>query len=57
MKKTNEEVTIETARSFLKGKVPQNNKEQEGNERKEISDEEACEFMRFIQQSEYKVVD
>ena len=55
--KTNEEVTIETARSFLKGKAPQNNQEQEGNEKKEISDEEACEFLRFIQQSEYKVVD
>jgi len=55
--KTNEEVTIETARSFLKGKAPQNNQEQEGNEKKEISDEEACEFLRCIQQSEYKVVD
>jgi len=55
--KANEEVTIETTRSFLKGKAPQNNQEQEGNEKKEIFDEEACEFLRFIQQSEYKVVD
>jgi len=55
--KANEEVTMEAARNFLKGKAPQNDQEQKGNEKKEISDEEACEFLRFIQQSEYKVVD
>jgi len=50
-------VTMETTRNFLKGKAPQNDQEQKGNEKKEISDEEACEFLRFIQQSEYKMVD
>jgi len=54
--KANEEVTMEIARNFLKGKTPQNNQVQEGNEKKEISNKEACEFLRFIQQSEYKVV-
>jgi len=55
--KANEELTMETTKNFLKGKTPQNDQEQEGNKKKEISDEEACEFLRFIQQSEYKVVD
>ena len=54
--KANEEGTIETTRSFLKGKAPQNDKELGEMEKKEISDEEACEFLRFIHQSEYKVV-
>jgi len=34
--------------------------ESEGSERREkreVSDKEACEFLKFIQQSEYKVVD
>jgi len=48
---------METTRNFLKGKAPQNDQEKEGNEKKEISNEKACEFLRFIQQSEYKVVD
>ena len=39
---------METTKNFLKGKTPQNDQEQEGNEKKEISDEEACEFLRFI---------
>ena len=55
--KAKEEVTMETTRDFLKDKALQNDQKQEGNEKKEISDEEACEFLRFIQQSEYKVVD
>jgi len=56
-KKTSKEVTIEKAKAFLKGKALQADQEPEGKDNKEISDEAAGEFLRFIQQSEYKVVD
>jgi len=52
-----EEVAVEKAKSFLKEKVVQVDPEPEGKEGKEITDEDVCEFLIFIQQSEYKVVD
>jgi len=55
--KTSKEVTIEKAKAFLKGKALQADQEPEGKDNKEISDEAAGEFLWFIQQSEYKVVD
>jgi len=55
--KNREEMAIEKAKSFLKGKTVQADPEPEEKEKKEITDEEACEFLKFIQQSEYKVVD
>jgi len=55
--KTSTEVTIEKAKAFLKGKALQADQEPEGKDNKEIYDEAAGEFLRFIQQSEYKVVD
>jgi len=55
--KNREEMAIEKAKSFLKGKTVQADPEPKEKERKEITDEEACEFLKFIQQSEYKVVD
>jgi len=42
--------------TFLKGKALQTDPEPERKEKKEISIEEACEFLWFIQQSEHKVV-
>jgi len=50
-------VTMEKAKTFLKEKAPQIDEEHEGRVKKEISVAEACEFLKFIQQSEYKVVD
>jgi len=41
----------------LKGKVVQVNSESEGKEGNEVTDEDAYEFLKFIEQSEYKVVD
>jgi len=49
-------VTKEKAKNFLKEKVQQVEEEPEGEAKKEISDAEACEFLNFIQQNEYKVV-
>jgi len=57
LEKANKEVTIEKAKAFLKGKALQVDQKPEGKGNKEISDEAAGEFLRFIQQSEYKVVD
>ena len=57
LEKASEEVTIEKAKAFLKGKALQVGQEREGKDNKEIFDEAASEFLRFIQQSEYKVVD
>ena len=56
-KRTREEITTEQARALLKGKVPQTERDTEKDGKKGISDEEASEFLKFIQQSEYKVVD
>jgi len=52
LEKTSEGVTIEKAKAFLKGKALQANQEPEGKDNKEISDEAAGEFLRFIQQSD-----
>ena len=52
-----EEMTMEKTKSYLKGKIGQANSKPEERERKEITDEDASEFLKFIQQSEYKVVD
>ena len=55
-----DEEIADKARAFLKGKAPlvdEGPEESKKGERKEVSDEEACEFLKFIQQSEYKVVD
>jgi len=57
LEKSGEEVTIEKAKAFLKGKALQVDQELEGKDNKEISEEEVGEYLRFIQQSEYKVVD
>jgi len=48
---------IEKAKEILIGKMIQVQEECRKDKQKEISDEEACEFLKFIQQSEYKVVD
>jgi len=56
-KRTREEIATEQARAFLKGKAPQTEQDAEKSGKKEISDKEAGEFLKFIQQSEYKVVD
>jgi len=56
-KKTREEIATEQARAFLKGKTPQTEQDVEKSGKKEICYEEAGEFLKFIQQSEYKVVD
>jgi len=55
--KNREEMAIENSKSFLKGKTIQAELEPEEKEKKEISDEKDREFLKFIQQSEYKVVD
>jgi len=52
-----EEMAAKKAKSFLKGKAVQIDPKPEGKEGKEITDEDACEFLKFIQQSEYKVID
>jgi len=56
-KRTREEIAIEQARTLLNGKAPQTERDAEKDGKKEISDEEAGEFLKFIHQSEYKVVD
>jgi len=48
---------MKKAKLVLKEKVVQNNAEDGEKEKKEITDEQACELLRFIQQSEYKLVD
>ena len=57
--KNKDEIAMEKAKSYLKGKAVQANSEPEEKERekKEITDEDAAEFLKFIQQSDYKVVD
>jgi len=55
--KIREEMVAEKAKSFLKGKAVQVDSKPEGKEGKEVTDEDAYEFLKFIQQSEYKVVD
>jgi len=55
--KNREEIAMEKAKSYLKGKVVQVDLEPEERGSKEITDEDASEFLKFIQQSEYKVVD
>jgi len=57
MKKIREEVDAEKIKSFLKGKVVQVDSELEQKERKEVTNNDAYEFLKFIQQSDYKVVD
>jgi len=48
---------MEKAKSHLKGKVVQVDSEPEERGRREITDEDASKFLKFIQQSKYKVVD
>jgi len=55
--KNREEMAMEKAKSYLKGKAVQVDSEPEERGSKEITDEDASEFLKFIQQSEYKVVD
>jgi len=55
--KNREEMAMEKAKSYLKGKVVQVDSEPEERGRREITNEDASEFLKFIQQSEYKVVD
>ena len=55
--KNREEMAMEKSKSYLKGKIVQANSEPEERERKEITDEDVFEFLKFIQQSKYKVVD
>jgi len=50
-------VAMEKAKAYLKGKAIQVDSEPEEEGRKEITDKDASEFLKFIQQSEYKVVD
>jgi len=62
-KQRNEEVMVEKTKEFLKGKVvqaegkPKKDENIGKKEKNEISDKEASEFLKFIRQSEYKVVD
>ena len=49
--RSKDEVIADKARAFLKGKAPQVDEESRGSERREkrdVSDEEACEFLKFI---------
>jgi len=55
--KNREGIAMEKAKSYLKGKTMQVDSEPEERESKEITDEDASKFLKFIQQSEYKVVD
>jgi len=55
--KNREEMAMEKAKSYLKGKTVQADSETKEKGRKDITDEDASEFLKFIQQSEYKVVD
>ncbi|XP_027905805.1 uncharacterized protein LOC114165360 [Vigna unguiculata] len=48
---------IEKAKEILREKTIQDEEECRKDKQKEISDEEAGEFLKFIQQSEYKVVE
>ena len=48
---------IEKAKEILREKMIQDEEECRKDKQKEISDEEAGEFLKFIQQSEYKVVE
>ena len=50
-------VAMEKAKVFLIEKAQQVDEEPDGEAKKEILDVEACEFLKFIQQSKYKVVD
>jgi len=57
MKKLVKKWLQQKMKSFLKGKVVQVDSELEQKERKKVTDNDAYEFLKFIQQSEYKVVD
>ena len=48
---------FEKAKEILREKMIQVQEDCGKDKQKEISDEEACEFLKFIQQSEYKVVE
>ena len=52
-----ESVNTKKAKELLKGKTIQTDEDIRKDDRKEVYDEEACEFLKFIQQSEYKVVE
>ncbi|XP_052735536.1 uncharacterized protein LOC128197521 [Vigna angularis] len=52
-----EATMVAKAKEFLKGKGAQTEEIPHKEEKKEVSEEEACEFLKFIQQSEYKVVE
>ncbi|XP_052726214.1 uncharacterized protein LOC108332575 [Vigna angularis] len=54
---TNETTMAAKVREVLKGKGAQVEETPNEEEKKEISEEEACKFLKFIQQSEYKVVE
>ena len=53
----NEGITTGEAKELLKEKDVQTQEGPKKEEKQEISDVEACEFLKFIQQSEYKVVE
>ncbi|XP_052723845.1 uncharacterized protein LOC128193782 [Vigna angularis] len=53
----NETPVAANAKEHLKGKEVQIEETPDKEDKKEISEEEACEFLKFIQQSEYKVVE
>ncbi|XP_052736650.1 uncharacterized protein LOC128197859 [Vigna angularis] len=53
----NETPMDENTKEHLKGKGVQVEETSDKADKKEISEEEACEFLKFIQQSEYKVVE
>jgi len=52
--KNREEMAMEKAQSYLKGKAVQVDSEPEERESKEITDEDASEFLKFIQQANTK---
>ncbi|XP_027922767.1 uncharacterized protein LOC114180664 [Vigna unguiculata] len=54
---SSEPMMNKNANEFLKGKMIQTDEELRKDDKKEISNEEASEFLKFIQQSEYKVVE
>jgi len=52
-----ESMMTKNAKEFLKKKMIQTDEGLRKDDKKEISNEEASEFLKFIQQSEYKVVE
>jgi len=54
---SSESMMTKNAKEFLKGKIIQTDEGPRKDDKEEISNEEASEFLKFIQQSEYKVVE